>query len=553
MKRQYSHTYNRCMRIGIGQLNPTVGAIARNCDRILTIVDEARTLACDLVVFPELAVCGCSPRDSVWQPGYVAACGQAIEAIRAASESIGIIVGTVTADDARRSIDRCGGAAPADSARPKLFNAAVLIEDRQIIGTAPKIHLSSHRERDEHRYYTAGPGTELFSCRDVALGISLGEDLWAPDGPADLQASLGANWIINPSASPFHLGKQADLHRSICRRAKETGVSIVHANLVGGQDGLVFDGGSFIVDEEGQILFQAPLFAEGLFVADLPEKQSALLDRNDELEQLHAALTLGIRDYLSKNGFESALIGLSGGIDSAVVAALAADALGPEYVTAVFLPSQFSSKMSRDDARETARRLSIELLEIPITAVHEAMRAALPDQPIGLVDENLQPRIRATLWMALAAQRNALVLCAGNKSEIAMGYSTLYGDTTGALAPIGDLYKTDVFRLARSLGGRIPPRVLDRPPTAELRPEQRDDEDLPPYGVLDALLEKRIEQNQSRAELLAEGFDPPLVDRVLNTLRLTEYKRYQLPPALKVSRQPFGIGRRMPITNAYEV
>ncbi|GAG10332.1 unnamed protein product, partial [marine sediment metagenome] len=262
---------------------------------------------------------------------------------------------------------------------------------------------------------------------------------------------------------------------------------IVYANLVGGQDGVVFDGGSFIVDADGRLLFQAPAFTEGLYVFDLSDPRPVAPEEPDELDQIRSALVLGIRDYVSKNGFASVLVGLSGGIDSALVATLAVEALGPEHVTAVYLPSEFSSDESREDAQEIARRLSIELLEIPLSAIHQALRDALPETPTGLTDENLQPRVRGTLLMALANQRNALVLCPGNKSEIAIGYNTLYGDTIGALAPIADLYKTDVYRLAESLADRIPRRVIEKPPTAELRPNHRDEDDLPPYSELDPL------------------------------------------------------------------
>ncbi len=352
-------------------------------------------------------------------------------------------------------------------------------------------------------------------------------------------------------ASRRRTGKQAIRHRLVRRRAKENGVGIVYANLVGGQDGIVFDGGSFIVDAGGRLLFQAPAFTEGLYVFDLSDPRPVAPEEPDELDQMRSALVLGIRDYVSKNGFASVLVGLSGGIDSALVATLAVEALAPEHVTAVYLPSEFSSDESREDAQEIARRLSIELLEIPLSAIHQALRDALPETPTGLTDENLQPRVRGTILMALANQRDALVLCAGNKSEIATGYNTLYGDTTGALAPIADLYKTDVYRLAESLGDRIPTRVIEKPPTAELRPDHRDEDDLPPYSELDPLLGKIIETNLSRTELIAAGFDPELVDRVLPRYYASEYKRRQLPPAIKVTPKAFGVGRRMPITNAY--
>jgi len=539
------------MRVGIGQVNAHVGAIERNRDRILAYVDEARDLQCDLVVFPELAVCGYSPLDSIWRPGYVATCEEAVEAIRVASHGIGVAVGSITARARRESVNRYDLSSLADNAESELFNTAVLIEDRRILGHASKIHLPCYDVYDESRYFSPGPGTEVLAFRGRTIGINVCEDLWVDGGPAELQANLGADWIINLSASPFYVGKQAIRHRLVRQRAKENGVGIIYANLVGGQDDVVFDGGSFIVDADGRLLFQAPTFAEGLYVFDLADPRPVAPDEPDALDQLRSALVLGIRDYVSKNGFTSVLVGLSGGIDSALVAALAVEALGPNQVTAVYLPSEFSSNESREDAQEIARHLSIELLEIPLAEVHQALRDALPETPTGLTDENLQPRIRATIWMALANQRDALVLCAGNKSEIAMGYSTLYGDTTGALAPIGDLYKTDVYRLAESLAEHIPRRVIEKPPAAELRPDHRDEDDLPPYSELDPLLGKIIETNLSRTELITAGFDPRLVDRVLPRYYASEYKRRQLPPAIKVTPKAFGVGRRMPITNAY--
>ena len=539
------------MRIGIGQVNSHVGAIERNRDRILAHVSEARDLHCDLVIFPELAVCGYPPLDSVWRPGYVRACEGAIETICDSATGIGVVVGSITARAKRESVNRHDLSSLADDAENELFNTAVLIEDGRILGRAAKIHLPRYDVYDENRYFSPGPGTEVFAFRGQTIGINIREDLWVGGGPTELQASLGADWIINLSASPFYVGKGAIRHRLARQRAKENGVGIVCAHLVGGQDDVVFDGGSFIVDAEGSLLFQAPSFAEGLYVFDLSDPHPVKHNEPDDLDQLRSALVLGIRDYVLKNGFKSVVIGLSGGIDSALVTALAVEALGSEQVTAVYLPSEFSSEESRADANEIARRLSVELLEIPLADVHRALRDAIPETPSGLTDENLQPRARGTILMALANQRNALALCPGNKSEIATGYNTLYGDTVGALAPIGDLYKADVYCLAESLGERIPSRVLKKPPTAELRPGQRDEDDLPPYSVLDPLLEQIIEGNRSRAELISAGFDTELVDRVLSRYYTSEHKRHQLPLAIKVTPKAFGLGRRMPITNAY--
>ena len=539
------------MRVGIGQINPHVGAIERNRDRILARLTEARDRRCDLVVFPELAVCGYSPLDSMWRPGYAESCEEAVEAIRAASEGIGVVLGSIVARPRREAVNRYDLSSLADVAETERFNAAVLIEDGCVLGRASKIHLPCYDVYDESRYFSPGPGTEVFGFRGRTIGISVCEDLWVDGGPTELQASLGAEWIVNLSASPFYVGKQAIRHRLIRQRAMDNGVGIVYVNLVGGQDDIVFDGASFVVDAHGRLVFQAPAFTEGLYVVDLSDPPRGVLVESDELAALRSALVLGIHDYVSKNGFSSVIVGLSGGVDSALVTALAVEALGPKQVTAVYLPSEFSSEESREDAREIARSLSIDLLEIPMSDIHRALRDALPETPTGLADENLQPRVRATIWMALANQRNALVLCAGNKSEIAMGYNTLYGDTTGALAPIADLYKTDVYRLAASLRDRIPKRVLERPPAAELRVDHRDEDDLPPYAELDPLLAKVIEANMSRTQLIGAGFEPELVDRVLPRYYASEYKRRQLPPGIKVTPKAFGVGRKVPITNAY--
>lgn len=518
---------------------------------MLELMAEARARGCDLVVFPELAICGYSPLDGMWRPGYAETCEAAVDALRAASDGIGVVVGSITAHERREPINRHDLSALADSAEVDLRNTAILIEDGKILGRASKIHLPCYDVYDESRYFSPGPGIEVFAFRGTTIGLNVCEDLWVDGGPAELQASLGAEWIVNISASPFYVGKPEIRRRLIRRRAKENDVGIVYANLIGGQDEAVFDGGSFIVGSDGDLLFEAPLFTEGLFVVDLAHAAPVPSDEDNDLEQLRSALVLGIRDYVRKNGFTSVIIGLSGGIDSALVTALAVEALGPEHVTAVYLPSRYSAEQSGADARRLADRIGIELLEIPVAEAHDVLRRALPEAPEGLVDENLQPRIRATIWMGLANQRDALVLCAGNKSEIATGYSTLYGDTTGALAPIADLYKSDVYRLAASFGDRMPQSILERPPTAELRPDQRDEDDLPPYEELDPLLRYIIDENRSRQELIAMGFDAALVVRVLARYRASEYKRRQLPPGIKVTPKAFGLGRRVPITNAY--
>jgi len=540
------------MRVGIVQFNPHVGAIQRNAERILDFIAEAKRASCDLVIFPELAVCGYTPMDLIWRPGFLTDCQRAVDRIRDESRGIAVIVGSLTAEDAHDSYNRFDVSSSTDGAALCIFNSAhVLIDGRETCRSA-KLHLPTFDVYDEKRHFSPGPGASVCRIGDVTVGVNICEDLWVDDGPIGVQASLGAEWIVNLSASPFYVGKPQIRRRLVSERAEDAAVGIIYANLVGGQDDVVFDGGSLVADARGRLCFEGPRFEETLAVVELDRLTPTHVEPDDSTMQVRKALTLGIRDYVQKNGFSSVLLGLSGGIDSALVAALAAEALGPDAVSAFYLPSRFSSDTSQQDAQETARLLGIPFAEISIDDAHRAFANALPEAPEGLVDENLQPRIRGTLLMALANQTGALVLCPGNKSEIAVGYSTLYGDTVGALAPISDLYKAEVVRLARSFDGLIPESVITKPPTAELRPDQRDDDDLPPYDQLDPLLHAILERNRSRTQLIADGFAEELVDRTLRRVYANEYKRRQLPPGLKVSPKAFGTGRRMPITNGYQ-
>lgn len=518
------------MRVGIGQINPQVGAIDHNLALILSRIAEAKQADCDLVIFPELALCGSPLFALVNKAGFVDRVKKALGTIVAVSERIGVIVGGVSSSAAR------------------LFNSAFFIADGALIGEQAKLHVSLGGGHIEGCFFAPGPGTHVFEFRQKRLGINFGEDLWCEEGPTDTQASLGAEAIITIAASPFVVGKAAVRRRLAVRRAQENGIILIVVNLVGGQDELVYDGGSFIVGEEGDLLFQTPYFVEGLFIADLHELSPIPAPADDPIELVHRAIVLGIHDYVRKNRFAEVLVGLSGGVDSAVVAALAVEALGPDAVTGVFLPSAITPQESCEDARNVAQNLAIEFLEIPIEKLVSSCRAAFPKRPSGVVDENLQARARGVLLMGLANERNALVLATGNKSEIAVGYNTLYGDTVGAIAPIADLYKSEVYRLAKKLVDRIPKRVLEKAPSAELRPDQRDEDDLHPYSVLDPLLCQLIEQNASREELVAKGFPEAIVDDVLRRYYQSEYKRRQLPPAIRISDKGSG---RIPITHAW--
>lgn len=539
------------MRLGIVQLNPHVGDIDCNLERTLTYIARARDSGCDLVVFPELSLCGYFPFDLLWRHGFSARMEDALAEVVRNSEGIGVIVGGISAARVRGGANLTDPSSLADGAGIDLFNSAFLISDGKLIGEERKLHLPTFDVYFEKRYFTQGEGAQVFELHGERIGINICEDLWVENGPTDTQASLGAEVVVNVSASPFFVGKGELRRRLAARRARENGVTLVYVNRVGGQDEIVYDGGSFIVSPEGRLLFQAPYFAEDLYTVDLEGLRPIRSPREEGIELIRRAIVLGIKDYVRKNGFSHVILGLSGGIDSALVAALAVEALGKEAVTAVFLPSEITSPESREDALETARRLGIELLEVPISGMVDAAEGALPQRPSGLAGENLQARARGTLLMTIANERNALVLATGNKSEIAVGYNTLYGDTVGAIAPIGDILKTDVYRLAARFGDLIPARVKEKPPTAELRPGQRDEDDLPPYSLLDQVLKGLIEENASRDELIAQGFPERTVDEIIARYYRSEYKRNQLPLVIKVSPKAFGIGRRFPITHRY--
>jgi NAD+ synthase (glutamine-hydrolysing) len=567
------------IRLGLAQLNTVVGDLDGNVERILTAYDEAEAAGCDLVVLPELAITGYPPEDLLLKPGFVAANRAALDKVAARTGRCAAVVGFVDADR-------------------DLYNAAAICAGGEVLGTYRKRLLPNYAVFDEQRYFA--PGTEPLSIYDVAgvkVGIAICEDVWSPEGPIAAQSAGGAELVVIPNGSPYFQGRHQERERMVATRAEDAHCHIAYVNQVGGQDELIFDGGSFVVDDDGELVARLPQLTEVVAVVDLdirPVFRTRLLDPRgrdtapalpivpvsppvaahpgaarlpevvpllDPVAEVYDALVLATRDYVHKNGFTDVVFGLSGGIDSSLVAVLAADALGPEHVHAVSMPSRYSSDHSRTDAEALCEAAGIELRTIAIEPAHAAFLELLGPSfeglPEDLTEENLQPRIRGTLLMALSNKfRGWLVVTTGNKSELAVGYSTLYGDTAGGFALIKDVPKLLVYELCRLHNQRagkevVPESVLTKPPSAELRPDQRDDQSLPPYEVLDPLLEAYVEQDLTRSELVEQGFDPALVDRITHLVDISEYKRRQNPPGPRITTKAFGKDRRMPITNAY--
>ena len=564
------------MRVALAQLNVVVGDLAGNVERISSAVEEAKRAAADLVVLPELAVTGYPPEDLLLRPGFIRAAREAVDDVARTCDGIVALVG--------------GPAFDRD-----LANAAFVCAGGAVQGVYRKQFLPNYGVFDEHRYFA--PGRELLLLRfgDVLVGPTICEDVWQPGPPATDLALAGATLLVNLSASPYHGGKAEDREEMLVTRARDNAAYVAFCNLVGGQDELVFDGHSVVLDDEGEVVARAPGFEEALLVVDvdpteamgrrLRDVRRRELERSragspvattlelpiprevsetvaamaapfaPELEQLRLALGLGLRDYVEKNGFQEVVISISGGIDSALTAAIAADALGPERVHTVSMPSRFSSDATRDDARDVSENLGVDFREIPIEAVVTAYHEALGGLE-GLAAENLQARIRATMLMALSNTHGWLVIATGNKSEMAVGYATIYGDMVGGFALLKDVFKTDVWRLSRHLNERagrelIPVSTIERPPSgAELRAGQRDDQSLPPYEVLDPLLEAYVELDRSREEL-EEQFDPEIVAKTLALVDGAEYKRRQAAPGVKLRPRAFGRDWRTPITNRW--
>ncbi len=543
------------MKVAVGQINPTVGDLPGNRRRVLRAIAEAKRRGADLVVFPELALLGYPPRDLLLRAGFLDAADQAFSQVVDASREVAVVIGHPLRAGTRPA-NLADPSAAAFGGNQLLHNAAFLLADGRIVGHQAKHRLPSFDVFEEERYFAPGTEINVLAWGGLRLGLSVCEDFWYEEGILGAQADAGVDLLVNVSASPYFLGKPALRHRLAHRWAGRAGAPLVYANLVGGQDELLFDGGSFALRPDGAFLLSAPPFGEGVFMFDTAGPPVGP-PPEDGIATVKDALVTGIRDYLGKNGIPGAVVGISGGVDSAVVAALACQALGPGRVLGTFLPGPFTAPESGHDAHEVAHALGIRLVEIPIEPLLAPFSAALsPHVRVeGVVAENLQARIRGVLLMALANALGYVVLACGNKSELATGYTTLYGDTVGALAPIGDLVKEEVYGLARLINdeaGRpiVPARTLARPPSAELRPGQRDEDDLPPYAVLDPMVKALVVDNDPWEEL-ARRFGEELAQDVVRRLYQAEYKRRQYPLVLKVSPKAFGIGRRFPVTQGY--
>ena len=538
------------LRIAMAQFDFPVGDVAGNRARIARMIAEARDeYAADIVLFPELALCGYPPEDLLYRPAFLRDCETALNEIAADVRGIVAVVGWPQA------------------AGSVVYNAASVLRDGGIEQTYRKRELPNYAVFDERRYFDVDPDRDdcVFEVKGVAVGVVICEDLWFAE-PVASTVAKGAQLLLVPNASPFERDKHAQRDNLLAQRTRETGAAIAYLNVVGGQDALVFDGASVVADGDGAVHPAAAAFTDQWLVVEFdPESRRFapvqwMVDGDESRDALAwRAVVRGTRDYFAKNGFRQAWLGLSGGIDSSLVLAIAADALGPENVTAVRMPSRYTADLSNDLAQEQCDAMGVKLIALPIEKPFQGyldtLAGTFAGKPVDTSEENLQSRTRGALLMALSNKFGGLLLTTGNKSEYAVGYATIYGDMCGGYAPIKDLYKTEVFALARwrnTVGDRVVPQaVIDRPPSAELRENQKDEDSLPPYDVLDAILLRHVDQEQSRAEIVAAGFDAATVDRVLKLVRIGEWKRHQAAPGPKVSRRAFGRERRYPITNGY--
>ena len=558
------------IRLTGAQLSFSVGAIQENKSKILDTLEEAEKIQSDVVIFPELSITGYPPEDLLLRESFIGKNFAVLEEIAAYSGSSSAIIGFV---------DRSLNEDSTDNFDRKISNAAAIVQNGDVKGIYHKCFLPNYSVFDEARYFAKGNNpADLFWYDDIAIGINICEDIWIDNGPADRQVSSGASIIININASPFDINKIDSRRNQVMEKAKKLNVPIIYLNMVGGQDELVFDGGSFVVDSSGKIIYQASQFKEEVFTLDLEvqikdiisdskltlntktEELPNLISQEtfNELESMYEALKLGVSDYVRKNNFQKILVGLSGGIDSALTATIAVDALSPENVIGIAMPSKYNPDSSLDDAQQLADNLGIEFKVIPIEETVESLRTLLKDsleEPLAdVTDENIQSRIRGNIIMGLSNQLGAMVLSTGNKSEMAVGYSTLYGDLAGGFALLKDVYKTEVYKLAEFRNKEskvIPLNSITKEPSAELRDDQFDSDSLPDYELLDKILKMYIESDYSSEKIIASGIENNIVYDVLEKVDKNEYKRKQVAPGVKLTERAFGKDRRMPITNTY--
>lgn len=539
------------VRLAVAQLNLTVGSLNKNLEQIVETARQAAQEGAHILLTPELSLCGYPPEDLLLRPSFLDQCDNAFNRLNKVLSTldIAVVIGHPVRDSG------------------SLFNAASVIKNGKVIVRYYKMALPNREVFDEMRYFAAGNQAVTFNLEGICFGVNICEDTWTPLAPK-LAKDAGAQVLLVPNASPYHKGKRSIRHAVVEQRVKETGLSIVYANLVGGQDELVFDGGSFAMSSDGNAIMRAGQFESSLSYLDItkPSPNGGLELKASApcvlelplLEQVYEALKVGVRDYVTKNGFPGAIIGLSGGVDSALTLAIAVDALGADKVRAVMMPSPYTADISLDDSREMVKRLGVEYDEISIIDCMNAFDRALEAQFKGFspdtTEENIQARIRGTMLMALSNKTGAIVLTTGNKSEMAMGYCTLYGDMAGGFAVIKDVFKTMVYDLCHWRNGVspvIPERIITRPPSAELRPDQKDEDSLPPYAVLDDILARYMEQNEPVSSLLAAGHKEEDVIRAVKLLRINEYKRRQAPVGIRVTHRGFGRDWRYPITSHF--
>jgi NAD+ synthase (glutamine-hydrolysing) len=536
------------MRVALAQIDPTVGDIDGNAAKVAEWTERALAAGAELVIFPELCIPGYPAEDLYLKPHFVEANRRAVEELARGVSGITVLVGFAEP-------------APGGGDFRHAFNSTAVLADGAVQAVYRKNRLPNYAVFDEQRYFLPGVEPLTIEVAGAAVGLTICEDCWAPGPPAQAEADAGAKLIANPSGSPYHRGKGRERETMFAERAREYGAFVAFCNLVGGQDELVFDGQSLVVGPDGEVLARAAQFEEELLVCEVPGGPGPTAEPLDDIDEVYAALELGLRDYVEKNGFKHVGLALSGGIDSALVALLAADAVGPERVSCVVMPSPHSSSETQEDARNIAANLGCELIEIEIEPMMDGYERALtPDgaDPAApdLAAENIQARIRGNLMMALSNRHGWLVLTTGNKSEMSVGYATLYGDMAGGFAVIKDVPKGLVYELVERRNERagrelVPVSVIERPPSAELRPDQLDSDSLPDYDLLDRILEAYVERDQGREEMIAAGLPGETVDEVIRLVDHSEYKRRQAAPGIRITPRAFGKDRRLPITNRY--